>query len=284
MVFVGLLMNELMAACQNDATTRRLHWSANEIATGTLKSTLLSKGCVLFKSDRLMGFEADVSNEAALEQGFITECVNFVNQLGPLARDNGEALYSVITSSLTTNSASPVLNASKELVLHTDGALLSEPFDWILIAKLSEARVRGGESILLDLNGFLATMEEVGISRELLLKTALPYSLPPYSQFYDETRAVTYHTVLSIQSGEMCLCFASDILQWTLLTNTELWLVRRLIEALLTSRHRALLSLPVGYGYLLNNKRLMHGRALIESLFQANETVRKVVRIRGWFG
>ena len=156
--------------------------------------------------------------------------------------------------------------------LHTDGTYVKEKTDWLLMTKLEEKNVEGGESVLLHLDDW-EHLEK--LSNDPVGKQNFTWGSP-------KSKNVDYkveHPVFSKDKNG--LIQISYIDQFPEPKNMEQGLfLQRLSDALEGSKNKIETKLPVGSCVVANNYFWLHGR----KPFKENKNLsRELLRIRGAF-
>jgi len=156
--------------------------------------------------------------------------------------------------------------------LHTDGTYVNETTDWLLMSKLEEQNVEGGESVLLHLDDW----EHL----EKLFKD--PIGKQNFIWGSPKSKNVEYkveHPVFSKDKNG--LAQISYIDQFPEPKNMEQGLfLQELSDALEGSKNKIKTKLPVGSCIVANNYFWLHGR----KPFKENKNLsRELLRIRGAF-
>ena len=156
--------------------------------------------------------------------------------------------------------------------LHTDGTYVKEKTDWLLMTKLEEKNVKGGESVLLHLDDW-EYLEK--LSNDPIGKQNFIWRSP-------RSKNVEYkveHPVFSKDKNG--LTQISYIDQFPEPKNMEQGLfLQKLSNALEGSKNKIETKLPVGSCIVANNYFWLHGR----KPFEENKNLsRELLRIRGSF-
>ena len=156
--------------------------------------------------------------------------------------------------------------------LHTDGTYVKEKTDWLLMTKLEEKNVEGGESVMLHLDDWEHCEE---FSNNLVGKQNFVWSSP-------KSKNVDYkveHPVFSEDSEGRAQISYID--QFPEPQNMEQGnFLQRLSDALEESNNKIVLPLPLGSVIVANNYFWLHGR----KPFKENKNLsRELLRIRGHF-
>ena len=170
------------------------------------------------------------------------------------------------------SSDSYLRKAYRNLDLHTDGTFVKEKTDWLLMTKMEETNVKGGESVLLHLDDWEHCEE---LSSDPVGKQNFVWSSP-------KSKNVGYkveHPVFSKdESGKPIISYID---QFPEPKNMEQGLfLQRLSDCLEESKNKIEFPLPVGSTIFSNNYFWLHGR----KPFKENTNLsRELLRIRGTF-
>ena len=156
--------------------------------------------------------------------------------------------------------------------LHTDGTYVKEKTDWLLMSKLEEENVQGGETVLLHLDDWehLEDLfnDEVGKQKFIWgspKSKNIDYKIehPVFSKDEDGKAQISY------------------IDQFPEPKNMEQGLfLQKLSDTLEESKKKIIIPLPVGSTLVANNYFWLHGR----KSFKKNKNLsRELLRIRGSF-
>ena len=170
------------------------------------------------------------------------------------------------------NSDSYLRKAYTNMDLHTDGTYVKEKTDWLLMTKLEEKNVEGGESVMLHLDDWEHCKE---FSNDPIGKQNFVWGSP-------KSKNVDYkieHSVFS--SDKEGRSQISYIDQFPEPQNMEQGnFLQKLSDALEESKNKIVLPLPAGSVIVANNFFWLHGR----SSFKENKNLsRELLRIRGRF-
>ncbi len=170
------------------------------------------------------------------------------------------------------NSDSYLRKAYKNMDLHTDGTYVDEKTDWILMTKIEEKNVEGGESTLLHLDDWENLNE---FSKDPIGRQEFIWGSP-------KSKNVNYkvkHSVFSDDnSGKPIISYID---QFPEPKNIEQGIfLQKLSDALEESKKKIIIKLPTGSTIVANNYFWLHGR----KPFKENENLsRELLRIRGIF-
>ena len=170
------------------------------------------------------------------------------------------------------NSDSYLRKAYTNMDLHTDGTYVKEKTDWLLMTKLEEKNVEGGESVMLHLDDWEHCKE---FSNDPVGKQNFVWGSP-------KSKNVDYkieHSVFS--SDKEGRSQISYIDQFPEPKNMEQGnFLQKLSDALEESKNKVVLPLPAGSVIVANNYFWLHGRRS----FKENKNLsRELLRIRGRF-
>ena len=170
------------------------------------------------------------------------------------------------------SSDSYLRKAYTSLDLHTDGTYVKEKTDWLILTKMEEIHVQGGESVLLHLDDWEHCKEL--------------YSNPVGKQDFvwgsPESKNINYkveHPVFSKdENGKPIISYID---QFPEPKNMEQGLfLQKLSDALEESKKKVIFSSPAGSTIFLNNCFWLHGRNAFKKDVNLS---RELLRIRGTF-
>ena len=157
--------------------------------------------------------------------------------------------------------------------LHTDGTYVDENTDWILMTKIGEKNVKGGETTLLHLDDLenLKKLFEDPIGRQNFIWGS------PKSKNVDYK--VEHPVFKKDEKGNINISYID---QFPEPQNIDQGIfLQRLSDALEESDNKIITELPIGSSVVMNNHFWLHGR----KSFKVNESLsRELLRIRGSFG
>ena len=162
--------------------------------------------------------------------------------------------------------------AYKRLDLHTDGTYVKEKTDWLLMTKIKEKNVQGGESVLLHLDDWE--------DRDKFFNHPVGQSDfiwgSPKSKNIDYK--VTHPVFFKDSSGKPTISYID---QFPEPQNMEQGLfLNNLSESLENSKHKIIFKLPPGCSIFSNNYFLLHGR---QPFVENKDLQRELLRQRGVF-
>ena len=170
------------------------------------------------------------------------------------------------------NSDSYLRKAYRNMDLHTDGTYVKEVTDWLLMTKIEEENVEGGETAMLHLDDWEFCDE---LSKDPVGKQDFVWGSP-------KSKNVDYkveHPVFSEDSeGRPQISYID---QFPEPKNMEQGIfLQKLSDSLEESKNKILTKLPVGSSIIANNYFWLHGR----KPFKENKDLyRELLRIRGHF-
>ena len=162
--------------------------------------------------------------------------------------------------------------AYTNLDLHTDGTYVKETTDWLMMTKIEEKNVKGGESVMLHLDDWEFCNE---LFNDPIGRKNFVWSSP-------KSKNVDYkveHPVFTHDKNG--LPQISYIDQFPEPKNMEQGLyLQKLSDALESSKNKTITKLPVGSAIVANNHFWLHGR---RPFMDNKELKRELLRIRGSF-
>jgi len=170
------------------------------------------------------------------------------------------------------SSDSYLRKAYTNLDLHTDGTYVDEITDWLLMTKLEEKNVEGGETSLLHLDDWEYLDE---LSNDPVGKKDFIWSSP-------KSKNVKYkveHPVFSRDKiGNATISYIDQFPEPKNMMQGNF--LQKLSDCLEESKNKIIIKLPVGSAIVANNHFWLHGR----KKFNFNENLcRELLRIRGKF-
>ena len=170
------------------------------------------------------------------------------------------------------NSDSYLRKAYTNMDLHTDGTYVKEKTDWLLMTKLEEKNVEGGESVMLHLDDWEHCKE---FSNDPIGKQNFVWGSP-------KSKNVDYkieHSVFSKDSeGRSQISYIDQFPEPQNMEQGNF--LQKLSDALEESKNKIVLPLLAGSVIVANNFFWLHGR----KSFKENKNLsRELLRIRGHF-
>ena len=162
--------------------------------------------------------------------------------------------------------------AYRNMDLHTDGTYVKETTDWLLMTKLEETNVEGGETAMLHLDDWEHCKD---LSTDPVGRQNFIWGSP-------KSKNVDYkveHPVFSSDNkGRPTISYID---QFPEPKNMEQGLyLQKLSDALEESKNKIITKLPVGSSVIANNYFWLHGR---KPFSQNKRLSRELLRIRGKF-
>ena len=170
------------------------------------------------------------------------------------------------------SSDSYLRNAYTNLDLHTDGTYVKEKTDWLIMTKMEEQNVSGGESVILHLDDW-EHLDELSID---------PVGQENFIWGSPQSKNIEYkveHPVFSKdKNGKIIISYID---QFPEPKNMKQGLfLQKLSDSLEESKKKIISPLPVGSTIFSNNYFWLHGR----KPFKENTNLsRELLRIRGTF-
>jgi len=158
------------------------------------------------------------------------------------------------------------------LDLHTDGTYVKEKTDWLIMTKMEEQNVSGGESVILHLDDWEHLDE---LSKDPVGQENFTWGSP-------NSKNIEYkveHPVFSKDKNGKTIISYID--QFPEPKNMEQGIfLQKLSDALEESKNKVILKLPVGSAVVANNYFWLHGRKPFK---ENKDLARELLRIRGSF-
>jgi len=245
--------------------------SLNDIASGKLENLFNSilrnreTGCFIIGPK-------NISNK--IDENFLVKLSTAITHL--IGNPNHDAMagkyYARFHVKHEDSSDSYLRKAYINMDLHTDGTYVKEKTDWLLMSKLEEENVQGGETYLLHLDDWEHLND---LFKDEIGKQNFIWGSP-------KSKNIEYKVEHSIFSeDENGKPQISYIDQFPEPINMDQGLfLQKLSDALEESKNKITFSLPVGSAIVANNYFWLHGR----KPFKENKNLsRELLRIRGSF-
>ena len=156
--------------------------------------------------------------------------------------------------------------------LHTDGSYVNENTDWVLMTKIEEKNVKGGETALLHLDDLenLKELSESSVGTQNFIWGS------PKSKNVDYK--VEHPVFTKDKNGNINISYID---QFPEPQNIDQGIfLQKLSDALEESDNKIITELPIGSSVVINNHFWLHGR----KPFKINENLRReLLRVRGSF-
>ena len=245
--------------------------SLNDITSGVLSDFLNSilinrnNGCFIIGPKNL---------SSKIDQTFLVKLSTAISHL--IGNPNHDSMagkyYARFHVKHEDNSDSYLRKAYINMDLHTDGTYVKDKTDWLLMSKLEEKNVQGGETSLLHLDDWEHLNE---MFNDKIGKQNFIWGSP-------KSKNIDYkveHPVFS--QDEEGRAQISYIDQFPEPKNMEQGLfLQKLSDTLEESKKKIIIPLPVGSAIVANNYFWLHGR----KPFKENKNLsRELLRIRGSF-
>ncbi|MDA9180681.1 glutarate dioxygenase GlaH [Pelagibacteraceae bacterium] len=236
----------------------------------------LGKALVKILNDRLTGtiiIEPEISNKKFDKDFLVKLSTGFAYLVGnPNFDSMTDKYYARFYVKHQDASDSYLRKAYTNLDLHTDGTYVKEKTDWLIMTKMEEQGVLGGESVILHLDDWEHLDE---LSKNPVGQKDFVWGSP-------KSKNVKYkveHPVFKKDKNGKPIISYID--QFPEPKNMEQGLfLQRLSDCLEESKNKIELPLPVGSTIFSNNYFWLHGR----KPFQENTNLsRELLRIRGTF-
>ena len=204
--------------------------------------------------------------------GHLKLATAFAYLLGQPYRDElTQKYFAAINMTDDTHGDSYLSEPYEDLRLHTDGTFYKTPVEWVVLAKVIQCNIQGGELTL----HHLYDLPEL----EQLLQH--PLACSPFifeASASKNVGEVCTQSVFFKTNGHLAIRFSD---QFVYPQNIEEALfLHQLSEAFESSAHRLVYPFPVGQLVLLNNSCWLHGRLKIKN---KSRFLRQLLRIRGSF-
>jgi protein CsiD len=162
--------------------------------------------------------------------------------------------------------------AYRNMDLHTDGTYVKETTDWLLMSKLDEQNVQGGETAMLHLDDWEHCDDLYNN----------PIGRQNFTWGSPKSKNVNYKVEHPIffpdENGEPQISYIDQFPEPKNMDQGNF--LQKLSDALEESKNKVITKLPVGCSIIANNYFWLHGRRS----FRENEELRReLLRIRGYF-
>ena len=180
--------------------------------------------------------------------------------------------YARFTVKHEDKSDSYLRKAYTNMDLHTDGTYVKEITDWLLMTKIDEQNVEGGETVMLHLDDWEHCED---LYNDPVGKQNFIWGSP-------KSKNINYkveHPVFSSdENGKPTISYIDQFPEPKNMDQGNF--LQRLSDGLEESKNKAITKLPVGSSIIANNYFWLHGR----KPFKENEELsRELLRIRGSF-
>jgi len=170
------------------------------------------------------------------------------------------------------SSDSYLRKAYRNMDLHSDGTYVNEKTDWILMTKLEEKNVEGGETAMLHLDDWEHCRE---LSNDPIGKQNFVWGSPKSKNInYKVEHPIFYFD----KNGKPNISYIDQFPEPKNMEQGNF--LQRLSDSLEESKKKVITKLPVGCSVVANNSFWLHGR----KKFRENKDLsRELLRIRGKF-
>ena len=170
------------------------------------------------------------------------------------------------------SSDSYLRKAYRNMDLHTDGTYVNEVTDWLLMTKINEQNVQGGETAMLHLDDWEHCDD---LYNDPIGRQNFTWGSP-------KSKNVDYkleHPVFSSdKSGKPKISYIDQFPEPKNMDQGNF--LQRLSDALEESKNKTIIKLPVGSSIIANNYFWLHGR---QPFIENRNLFRELLRIRGKF-
>ena len=162
--------------------------------------------------------------------------------------------------------------AYRNMDLHTDGTYVKEVTDWLIMTKIDEQNVEGGETVMLHLDDWEHCND---LYNDPVGKQNFVWGSP-------KSKNIDYkveHPVFSTDDeGRPTISYIDQFPEPQNMDQGNF--LQRLSDGLEESKNKVVTKLPVGYSVIANNYFWLHGRKPFK---ENKELSRELLRIRGSF-
>jgi protein CsiD len=170
------------------------------------------------------------------------------------------------------SSDSYLRKAYRNMDLHTDGTYVKEVTDWLIMTKIDEQNVEGGETVMLHLDDWEHCND---LYNDPVGKQNFVWGSP-------KSKNIDYkveHPVFSTDDeGRPTISYIDQFPEPQNMDQGNF--LQRLSDGLEESKNKVVTKLPVGYSVIANNYFWLHGRKPFK---ENKELSRELLRIRGSF-
>ena len=156
--------------------------------------------------------------------------------------------------------------------LHTDGTYVKETTDWLLMSKLDEQNVQGGETVMLHLDDWEHCSD---LYNDPIGRQNFTWGSP-------KSKNVDYkveHPIFSSdENGKPKISYIDQFPEPKNMDQGNF--LQRLSDALEESKNKSITKIPVGSSIIANNYFWLHGR---QPFIENKNLSRELLRIRGKF-
>ena len=245
--------------------------SLDEVFENKLSSTLIK-----ILNDRNTGtviVEPEVSNKKFDKEFLVKLSTGLAYLVGnPNFDSMTNQYYARFIVKHEDNSDSYLRKAYTNLDLHTDGTFVKEKTDWLIMTKMEEQNVSGGESVVLHLDDW-EHLEEM--SKDPIGQQNFTWGSPKSKNI---DYKVEHPVFTKDDKGKLIISYIDQFPQPK---NMEQGLyLQKLSDCLEESKNKIIFPLPVGSTIFSNNYYWLHGR---KPFNEHTGLSRELLRIRGTF-
>ncbi|MGQ0333185.1 glutarate dioxygenase GlaH [Halomonas elongata] len=170
------------------------------------------------------------------------------------------------------NSDSYLRQPHRVMELHNDGTFVEQDTDYVLMMKIDEQNMEGGNSLLLHLDDW----EDLNIfSRHPLAHRQMRWTAPPSKNVAKDV----FHPIFDVDTaGRPIMSYIDQFVQPKDFEEGN-WLAD-MSDSLESSQHKVSLAVPTGSFVLINNHFWLHGR---DRFMPHPKLRRELMRQRGYF-
>ena len=223
------------------------------------------KGCVIIRPDKI---NTDINDE------FLVKLSTAISHL--IGIPNHDAMmgkfYARFHIKHNDASDSYLRKAYTNMDLHTDGTYVKEKTDWILMTKIEEKNVQGGETSLLHLDDWEHCDE---LSKDPIGRQSFTWNSPKSKNI---DYKVEHPVFFDDEKGRPQISYIDQFPEPKNMKQGNF--LQKLSDSLEESNNKIIMNLPPGSALLANNYFWLHGR----KPFKENKNlIRELLRIRGYF-
>ena len=223
------------------------------------------KGCVIIRPDKI---NTDINDE------FLVKLSTAISHLIGIPNHDAMAgkYYARFHVKHEDKSDSYLRKAYTNMDLHTDGTYVKDVTDWLLMSKIEEKNVEGGETAMLHLDDWEYCDQ---FYNDPIGKQNFTWGSPKSKNIDYKVK----HPIFSSDSkGRPQISYIDQFPEPKNMEQGNF--LQRLSDCLEESKNKIILKLPVGSAIMANNYFWLHGR----KPFKENRLLsRELLRIRGFF-
>ncbi len=223
------------------------------------------KGCVIIRPDKI---NTDINDE------FLVKLSTAISHLIGIPNHDAMAgkYYARFHVKHEDKSDSYLRKAYTNMDLHTDGTYVKDVTDWLLMSKIEEKNVEGGETAMLHLDDWEYCDQ---FYNDPIGKQNFTWGSPKSKNIDYKVK----HPIFSSDSkGRPQISYIDQFPEPKNMEQGNF--LQRLSDCLEESKNKVILKLPVGSAIMANNYFWLHGR----KPFKENRLLsRELLRIRGFF-